>query len=534
MRRGARPASLAEAGKVRDSGPMRRRLILLHPLLFAAYPVLFLFAANAADQVTLEPLWLPLGVSVAAAALLTAMLSVLLRDPVRGGLLATLAIGLFFAYGHVWNLVGTFLGDQWPLIGAWALLAVLGGVAVWRSGRWGRPTARTLTVLGAIAVALNIGSLAAYSLDGTIAAGVSGPVGRVGATDETPPKRPDIYYIILDRYAGAQTLAREYGYDNTPFLDELERRGFYVADESDANYIKTPLSLDSSLSMDYLDADALRAEATSGKDREPIHRRLRGLLAVPVSLKELGYRYVQISNWWEPTRDNVDADVVYRYSGQSEFSTALLQTTLLRALTPDATIQDPWDWGVLREHTLYELDRLSRMPELPGPKFVFTHLLIPHDPYVFDRDGSFMDRDQVAAQGQGESYVRQLEFTNSRILEIIDRLLAGSPEDRPIILLQSDEGPFPDRYQADEWGFEWTDATDAELQEKFRILNTFYLPGVDPVEAGLYESISPVNSFRVVFNAYFGTDLPLLPDRIYAHTDLDHFYDFFEITDRLN
>jgi hypothetical protein len=63
------------------------------------------------------------------------------------------------------------------------------------------------------------------------------------------------------------------------------------------------------------------------------------------------------------------------------------------------------------------------------------------------------------------------------------------------------------------------------------ILNAYYLPGTG--QAGLYPSITPVNSFRVVFNAYFGTDLPILPDRSYIFTNQLHLYDFRDITDLL-
>ena len=42
-----------------------------------------------------------------------------------------------------------------------------------------------------------------------------------------------------------------------------------------------------------------------------------------------------------------------------------------------------------------------------------------------------------------------------------------------------------------------------------------------------------MNTFRIIFNARFGTDLPLLPDRTWAHIGVTRFYDFFEITDRL-
>ena len=61
--------------------------------------------------------------------------------------------------------------------------------------------------------------------------------------------RPDVYYVILDRYANSWTLANLYGYDNTPFLEALRERGFYVADEAWANYFKTAFSVSSSLDM---------------------------------------------------------------------------------------------------------------------------------------------------------------------------------------------------------------------------------------------------------------------------------------------
>jgi hypothetical protein len=42
-----------------------------------------------------------------------------------------------------------------------------------------------------------------------------------------------------------------------------------------------------------------------------------------------------------------------------------------------------------------------------------------------------------------------------------------------------------------------------------------------------------VNVFRVIFNARFGGELPLLPDRVWTHVGVMRFYDFVEITDRL-
>ncbi|MCA1588769.1 MAG: hypothetical protein LC744_09065 [Chloroflexi bacterium] len=102
-----------------------------------------------------------------------------------------------------------------------------------------------------------------------------------------------------------------------------------------------------------------------------------------------------------------------------------------------------------------------------------------------------------------------------------------------MILLQADEGPFPAPYAKDEWGFRWLEATDAQLEEKFGILFAMHVPGADLDAAGFQDSMTPVNAWRVIFNARFGTDLAMLPDRVWAHLSLYQFFDFFEITDRL-
>jgi len=286
--------------------------------------------------------------------------------------------------------------------------------------------------------------------------------------------------------------------------------------------------------MEMLDSDALKAEATDGTDRKPIHRVLRDHLAVPSALKEIGYQFLQVANWWAPTSTYADTDRIFRYAGQDEFSTVLEQTTLLRAFNePETASREPFDIKVIYENVRFTLDTLDEIPGIPGPKFVFAHLLIPHDPYVFDTDGSFMDARQVAGQGIVDSYRRQLQYANARMLHLVDRINATAGEDA-VIMLQADEGPFPARYQADAWRFDWRDATDEELEEKFGILFAMRVPGADLGAEGFHDAITPVNAFRIIFNARFGTDLPLLPDRIWAHEDLYHFYDFFEITDRLH
>jgi hypothetical protein len=505
--------------------------IPLHPLLAAAYPVVFLFATNVADQITLGPLWIPLLVSVGAAAAVLVALGLLTRNWLASGLVTTVLVVGFFGYGHAWNAVSERLDSQYPLLAVWAVLVAVALYLASGARARARAATKLLNVVTAILLVLNVWGLGSTM----VALGAADPTGDVSPIDLAPPDPedlPDVYYIVVDRYAGLTALAETYGFDNEPFMRELESRGFSIARHAHANYIKTPLSVVSSLDLEYLDAELLKSEATDGADRGPIQRRLGQHLVVPTALKELGYSYIHVGNWWTPSQTNVDADRTFRYEGQDEFTNALLQTTLLRGLSdPHIAPDDPWDWTTMRENNLYALDRLDEIPDLPGPKYVFAHLVTTHPPYVHDVDGSMTGREQVARLGMSESYVRQMRYANTRLLGIVDRIIASDPG--AVIMLQADEGPFPVRYDDDDWSFRWANATTEELEQKFGILYAMRVPGADLEAAGFHDWLTPVNAFRIIFNARFGTEFELLPDRVYAHTDLRHFYDFIDITDRL-
>ena len=96
----------------------------------------------------------------------------------------------------------------------------------------------------------------------------------------------------------------------------------------------------------------------------------------------------------------------------------------------------------------------------------------------------------------------------------------SAADEKPVIVLMADEGPFPDRYAADQANFNWLEATPLEIQQKFGLLNALYLPGdKDPADYGFTNRTSPVNEFRIVFNAIFDANLPILPDLTYLSPD---------------
>jgi len=146
---------------------------------------------------------------------------------------------------------------------------------------------------------------------------------------------------------------------------------------------------------------------------------------------------------------------------------------------------------------------------------------------VFHADGSLTPDVYRAPE---EAYIDQLRYTNVAIDRVVDEILAA-PGPAPIIVVQSDEGPHPPAYDYGYIRFPWPQEPDVELDRKLHILEAFYLP--DLPDRSAFEGITPVNTFRLIFDAYFGADLPVLPNRTYAFADFDHPYRFVDITDRL-
>ncbi len=503
---------------------------VVHPFLLAAYPVLFLFAQNTADQLSFEPVWMPLVLAVAGAAMALGVLTLAVRDLHAAGLATTVLVAAFFSFGHAWNVVGGVIGNPLVLLALWAAAVVAGLALVVRLRSRARGWTAGLNVLAAIPLVLTLLPLGEFAISRGAAGVVLSPV--TGLLDGADGAQPDIYYLVFDRYAGSPALEKHFGFDNEPFLRELEDRGFAVARNSVANYVKTGLSLTSSLEMDYLDEEALQAEARNPADQGVINRRFQGRLTVPSELKSQGYRFVMVPSWWPPTGSNVDADLILGYEGPSEFALALLDTTLVSAFTAPREEIDPFSMDQLRNYTLHQLEQMREVPGLPGPKFVMAHFLIPHPPSLFDRDGTGFEGNE-ASLSASEKYTRQVEFTNSQILEIVDTIRSQPSDTEPVIVLQADEGPFPARYAANGETFPWADATAEELEIKFRILNAMHLGGRDAEAAGFHDAITPVNEFRVVFNAVFDAGLPMLGERVYAHADYRHFYEFIEVSDRI-
>ncbi len=181
----------------------------------------------------------------------------------------------------------------------------------------------------------------------------------------------------------------------------------------------------------------------------------------------------------------------------------MLRSTPLRLLTPNEKVTT----------ILYAFDKLKDMPLLveaeAGPKFIFAHIEAPHPSYVFDKEGKVVSNEPYDPSGKQwldkQGYLGQLQFVNKKTLDVVEAILQNSKQP-PVIIIQGDHGT--------DTVLNWVDHPNKKrLDERSYILNAYFFPGDG--QKKLYPTISPVNTFRMVFNIFLGQKLPLLEDNTY-------------------
>ncbi len=527
-------------------GKIKENYYALAPFLISLYAVLFLYTQNQ-QRYLLTVLTVPIIVSLVFSAVMLGV-SILIFKRLDGSVfVSSIIVFLSLSYGRFVELlekVSLNLGsvEVTPAMivsFVFALIILSAFYAVFKIHKKFVPVNKLIVVLASILVLIQLVSIISFEATSGRAARAPRSTSRIETKVVPNVITPDVYYFIFDRYAGPTAIKEQYGFDNSAFYNYLTDSGFYIADKSRTNYPKTFLSLSSSLNMEYLDALTKQTVGGASKDESLVTPLIENSKVLKF-FKDKGYSYVQVGSWWQPTKNNKNADfsyapVVKEYFGADEFTAGFFNTTVASSLlkfvmrNPVDVSTDPEN-NIHRQAALYQFNVLDEVDTIKSPKFVFVHVLLPHDPFVFDKDCNPISEKIVKKNSHQVNYLNQLQCTNTQIKKIIDRLKKS--QNPPIIVLQSDEGPFPMNSSIDSEQA-WSKATDTALAEKFPILNAYYFPGKNYEETELYKEISPVNSFKVLFNTYFGTDYKLEEDKSYVFKDEENYYNFTDVTDRL-
>lgn len=478
--------------------------IPIYPIIFGVYPVLALTAHNIAEMdVGLSNR--ALIASLVSAMILFGVLGLILRNWPRAALLSLIWLVLFYSYGHVYGLLknqtilGVIVGRHRYLSAIWAGLSILALWIISKKRINSQSIILPLNIGSLLLVTFSVAQIAQFQLTYSIRSHrLAANTPRNTALTPHQPY-PDIYYIVLDGYGRSDTLAELFQYDNSQFIRALEQRGFYVAHCSQSNYSSTLYTATSLLNFEYL--DVLSPDLDNLLELSIINL-VRGVLS------GRGYTIVGFETGWPWTQWN-DADIYLpleeRIQTVNSLEALFMETTPVRIFSDYETARYMEKVVVLHEVTSvlnnqlrHHAQNLNILQSLKGmadkiesPKFVFAHLTVAHHPYVFGPNGEFLP--PASEQEERTRYLDGLTFLNAEMPRVIDSIVANS-ERPPIIIIQGDHGPF--HYD--------------ELHQKLEILSAYYLPGHMDV---LYPTLTPVNTFRIIFNAYFGDNYDLLEDK---------------------
>jgi hypothetical protein len=320
---------------------------------------------------------------------------------------------------------------------------------------------------------------------------------------------PDIYFIIADAYPGKLQFKKILDYDNSRFEAALMQRGFYIADSSLSNYNFTFFSLGSMLNMNYF--KHVSGSIRNKKNIPAGSKALKENLVLGF-LKKQGYTFFNCSIfdfrntptkakptfWINDTRPVTSQTFLSRLNRDLGYH--LVTTFKLRPVHPYPVDQD------LKNNEMLLAATIKAAKAAPAsPKFVYTHLIMPHHPYYFDSTGAPTPLHKLTKEYafDRKAAISYIIYSNKKFLQLIDTILAHSARP-PVILLISDHGFREIKEEKDK-------------KTMFLNLNAVFFP--DRNYSGFYTGISNVNLFRLLFNQYFGQQLPLLKDSTVFLTD---------------
>lgn len=313
-------------------------------------------------------------------------------------------------------------------------------------------------------------------------------------------RRPDIYFLVFDEYASSVSLKKRYDFNND--LDTfLLKKGFSIQEQSVSNYNYTPFFIASALNMNYLNwLDTARGltrkmylECNVAILQNSVLQILgmNGYEMINFSMFDLEGHPSSIRQSFLPVKSKMIAEGTFLPRFYRDFTWIFQSNKLLSKLLEN---DDVFQHVHNNEYFLSELNKLSgRLSD--KPRFIYAHLYMPHNPFVYDERGNRQDVDTINSYS-APAYLRYVRYTNTRIRQMVNKLISDTKGEAVIVLMGDHGFRVPTTEKHPRWVFE--------------NMNAVYFPDKD--YSKMYDHISGVNQFRAVFNSVFDTNFPMLPD----------------------
>ncbi len=510
------------------------KISVIHPFLFAIFPIISIYANNMQELLP-NDLLQPVLIILIFTTIIFFLVKLVFKVWAKVGIVVSLIIGLMFSYGYIYLQIGGYaigdfvIGKHMFLIIPYIIIFFGGSYFIFKTKKKLENVTKILNAIAITLIVISLTNISIYAIENNglgIILETDDQIQEIGSNKFVENNEaislagnldyyPDIYFIILDGYGGTSSLKNDLDFDNSEFINMLKENGFFVVPKSHSNYPQSFLSIPSTMNMKYLNylSEKLGEES---KDQLTPMKMMNNFLAMKI-LKSKGYKTVNFLT----TDFKINADVQL-----CEKKNTIESNELMSAVSKINIFEYILTWIELENTREQQECYFSEISEIhkkyDEPVFIFAHILVPHPPNVFGSNGEqVMPRIYYNAWGTDEDkrrYLDTLQYANLKIEEFVVKVLKETSP-KPIIIIQSDHGT--------DFNFDWDKPSNEMLKQRFSNLNAYYFPKGEDL---LYDNITPVNSFRIMFNSNFNGTFEILDDKSYW-SSYDKPYKFTDITE---
>jgi len=449
---------------------------IIFPFLLAFFPSWILILKNY-DELIFQDILISLAI-IAVSVIVWIVITKIIKNGNKAALITGVGVGFFFYFGYVQDALDGIIIFNIP-INKTSVLVIVSIIIFVLSTTYFVKSRKNFESAIKIANVITITLVLVVAIQFVI--------------PDAYAEKPNVYHIILDEYTDNEILLKKFNYDNKKFLEFLNKNGFYIPNKSFSTFGSTPSELELILNMDYPREIGWVSDSYQALNNNKV-------MSV---FSDQNYSIIETNSMmrWKNFSD-VDTKLCYDTNFiNSEFLDQVLRKSIIRYFLEQHHNDTRRDTV---RCTFNELSEIASQSS--GPKYIFSHIYVPHPPFLFGPNGENVIPDHREISGlqsweNPQGYINQLIYATNQVSIVVKNIVKNDPT--AVIILQGDTGTLT--------GTDTFMTTMKDVYQAHSILYAVRIPDVNNLEY-----MVPVNTYRIIFNNYFNMDYEYLEQHSYA------------------
>jgi hypothetical protein len=255
--------------------------------------------------------------------------------------------------------------------------------------------------------------------------------------------KPNITVIVLDQYAGEESLKSYFNFDNSKFIHEMKSISFEYVEKTRSTYNLTTYSMASFFNMETLDVSGnisyqfenqMNAFEIINNNRfvtflKKNNYKIYNHSIFPFSNIPATYGYTPLIVGMDLLNYHTTSQIIFRNIINTLYEKELFGFNM-------KSLQKKWI-KYQYEH-INETKLAFKNFRSDKPTFIYLHLIVPHYPYLMDSNGNPNDPYKMNDKQDKSLYIEYLKYGNSIVIPLLKEL--DKYDENAITLVLSDHG----------------------------------------------------------------------------------------------